>query len=87
MLFQVIEIWYEAPTFRYDPEEIQIGKGFKFIGTILSYIMTGAAVLFLILFLVFMTLGSPDFWYAFGDNIDIIGRYILFDVVFFFFVH
>jgi len=59
---KVLELWYKAPTFHYDPTSIEIGDSFRLVGTIVFYLASGLVFLFFLLFICLALVTHPDFW-------------------------
>jgi len=74
---KVLEIYYDAPTFHYQPEMFNIGGSFKFIGTIFFFITFGFFIVFAAVTLIVFVLSLKEFWeYVVWDNRGLIAGYI-----------
>jgi len=59
---KVLELWYRAPTFHYDAESIHVSDSFSLVGTLVVYLVSGLALVFVLIFVTIVVLTAPDFW-------------------------
>eukprot|EP00493_Phyllostaurus_siculus_P025274 UN25618 len=57
-----LELYYDAPTFYYHHENVNIGGSFRFIGTMLSYLITGGTLTYILILSVLLILSSKHLW-------------------------